>query len=126
MISGFENITSPLTKEELTLMEIIASNFARNYIGKTKAITGHVIVTRMKEKGYNITEPRLRKIMNHIRKTGIAPILSNSKGYWYSNSSLEIQEQVKSLKERSQAIMAAADGLINYTNKNFNQCKIGF
>lgn len=121
MIKGFEHITGPLSQDEKDLAILIVSNFKKNYVGKEKAISGKVIVQRMQKNGFEISEPRLRKIMNYIRQNSLAPILANSRGYWYSNNYFEIKEQVKSLRDRSKAIESAAEGLINYTRNNFHQ-----
>ena len=56
----------------------------------------------------------LRTIINWIRSEQKAPILSNSRGYWYSTDKLEIAATVVSLKLRGKSIIKAAEGLQNF------------
>lgn len=111
MITGFDTITAPLTESEKAMMLIIVSQMEKRYNSKGNFVTSEIIVNGMRKQGHKISGARLRKIMNHVRIHSIAPILANSNGYWFSNDANEIQEQIISLKERADAILAAGNGL---------------
>lgn len=115
MITNFENVTAPLTDDEMKIMEIIKVGLAKR--GKSQAIKGEDICSRInksKEK-YGIkkglTDARLRKITNYLRTNGILPVIATSKGYYCSYDVVEITAQIDSLMERANAIKASADGL---------------
>lgn len=116
MIKGFENITFELTNDEKLMVPVILKGF-ENHKGKQNAIKSSEIVNKMKSKGYKLNDSRLRKIVNYIRSTGIAPICSNSNGYWYSVSIQEIKDEIISLNQRANAIKSASNGLMYYVDR---------
>ena len=59
------------------------------------------------------TPIRLRKLVNHCRVNGLAPIMSSSNGYYYSTDQKNILAMAISLEERAKSIMAGATGLRN-------------
>ena len=61
-----------------------------------------------------ITEPRLRKLVNHIRVKGILPIIATSQGYYVSYDKQDILDQINSLTQRANSIINSANGLRNY------------
>lgn len=109
MITNFENITSQLTEDEKELVHIIIQGLS----GRTKdtPIKGAEICKKLNNKGYKITEARLRKITNFIRSESILPIIATSNGYYCSYDKDEIKKQIQSLIERADAIMLSANGL---------------
>lgn len=82
MINGFAQQTEPLNEYERdTLLPVICRGLA-NKVGEAKAITNTAITSAMKGAGYQLTEARLRKIINHIRVHGmIRWLIATSKGY---------------------------------------------
>lgn len=114
MVKNFEDITSELTKDELNLVKPIMHSFVKNHVGKENIINTKEIIRKMKESGYKINDSRLRKIVNYIRSNSIAPICSNSKGYWLSNNEIEIKEEILSLNQRASGIKKASEGLENF------------
>lgn len=123
MLTNFEHITQPLSRDEMSLVPVIIEGFL-NHKGIQNAIMSKEIVRKMKEKGYNITDVRLRKIVNHIRSKGLAPICSSSKGYWYSTVETEIMDEINSLTQRANAIMSAIKGLNEYRKNCFKPRQI--
>lgn len=113
MINGFATYTEPLTQYEKDLIPLILKGFSCHK-GKERVISSKEIVRKLKEKGYDVSGPRIRKIVNHIRANSMAPIVANAKGYWWSTSIQEIKDHVKSLQDRSGGIVSAANGLMNY------------
>ena len=109
MVTNFENITASLSDDEKQLVPIIIKGLSTKT--KDSAIKGTEICTKLNEKGFKITEARLRKITNFIRSEGILPIIATSNGYYISYDKQEISKQIQSLTERAEAIMSSANGL---------------
>lgn len=105
MINGFDELTQPLTDYERdTLLPVIAYGLSLK-IGKRAAITNGRICDALRSKGYKITEPRLRKIVNHIRTRGmVANLVATSKGYYVATTIEEMTDYIASLKARESAI----------------------
>ena len=74
MIPGHENITAPLTPDELNQVKPIINGFRINHVGKANMINSKEVVRKMKERGFKISGPRFRKIINYIRINSLAPI----------------------------------------------------
>ena len=106
--------TKPTTQNERI------EKFLISYIKKQKApIPAHQLLSiidsteirkLLKIEG-EILEPYIRQWISSIRRNSKCPILSNSRGYYYSSNKKDIQDQIYSLRLRAQAIMDAADGL---------------
>jgi len=115
MITTFEEHTSELTSEEMEILPIVVHGF-RNY-KKDNPIKAELIVTRMNEflavRGFKtrMSQPRLRKMVNYIRTNGIIPLIATSHGYFTSDCTETIAEQIKSLQERANSIQRCAEGL---------------
>ena len=61
-----------------------------------------------------VTGARLRKLVNFIRRHGLAPIISTSRGYYTSWDKQEILNQINSLNDRAEGILVAANGLKSF------------
>ena len=116
MITGFSKETGALSPDELKLSEIILNRFKTKYNDKKFAVKQAEIIKRMREKKFDITGPRLRKIFNYLRSNG-NPIIATSSGCYYSNDIDEILMQVESLRDRQRAL----DGPISGLEKLLNQ-----
>jgi hypothetical protein len=120
MITNFEGITSPLTEDEMKLIPYLVDGLKKR--DKNNAIKGEEICNRLQDFKKNIgisdkpklTDSRLRKMVNYIRINGLLPVGATSNGYFCITDRMEIEVQVKSLKQRAQAINAAADALNEY------------
>lgn len=101
MITLFEDITYELTEYETnTLLPIVVKGL-KTKNGKKNAITNKRICEALKNKGYKISEPRLRKIIHHIRvEQIIVGLCCNSKGYYVTDSLEELGKYVESLAQR--------------------------
>lgn len=102
-------LTASLSDEEIMLANVIIKGLENKT--KENAIKGSEICQRLNDKGYNISEARLRKITNMIRTNGKLPIIATSRGYYCSYDKEEIRKQIKSLMERAEAIINSANGL---------------
>ena len=80
MINGFEEQTEPLTEyEEQQLLPQIIRGLSLK-VGKENAVTNSAIVRGMKANlNLKTTEPRVRKIINHIRTNDLVPCLIATK-----------------------------------------------
>lgn len=116
MITNFEEITSELNPIENKLVPVIIKGLSTKT--KTNPVKAVDIVKGINDyllkinvTNYTFTESRLRKISNLIRCNGILPLIATSKGYYVSDDPQEIENQIKSLYERAESIMASANGL---------------
>lgn len=105
MIQGFEEQTEPLTDyEEGTLLPAMIRGL-RTKIGADAAITNKEMVSKLKEKGYNISDARVRKVINYIRMRQLVPgLVASSSGYYISNDPAEIRKYIESLRGRENAM----------------------
>lgn len=116
MITNFEEITCDLTKEEKKIIPVVIAKLKKHSV-KNPIKSFEIVKYIYKETGYKLGQPRFRKICNFIRSNGIIPIIATSKGYFVSRSKIQIQNQIQSLLERSDAIAIAAYGLHKFITK---------
>jgi len=111
MIDNFEFITYELTEQELGMVEPIMNGFKR--YTKQTPIKAADVVTRYNSytNTKDLSQPRLRKIVNFIRTNGLLPLIATSSGYYVSTDKEEIEKQIKSLIQRSNSILNCANGL---------------
>lgn len=98
MIKGFNSETAPLTEyEENVLLPLVLRGL--------NAVTNRTIVQRLNIAGYTVTEPRIRKLINHIRMTDLLPgLIATSGGYFLATSEAELLDYEQSLIGREDAI----------------------
>jgi len=111
MITNFETITRELDANEARLLPIVIAGM-KAHRGKDNAITGAEICKKT-----GLTEPRLRKIVNHIRQNAILPVIATSKGYYTADCVEDVLSQIQSLQDRIDAIKAAQDGLRKFVTQ---------
>lgn len=117
MLNGFQTQTEPLTDyERNTLLPVICRGL-KTKIGEARAITNTAITKAMKGAGYQLTEARLRKIINHIRINGmIRWLIATSKGYYIATSRQEMEDYIVSLRGREDAIRAVRESMEKQLN----------
>lgn len=77
----------------------------RTKIGVERCITNPEICRALKEKGYEVNEPRVRKIVFHIRFYNLVPkLIASSKGYWVATNKKEVETWIQSLQARISAL----------------------
>jgi hypothetical protein len=105
MIQGFDNETKPLTDYEMTrLMPIIIQGLQAKR-GIERSVTNKQMCDGLRRYGYQVSEPRIRKIINHIRCHGLViGLVSTSKGYYIATSRDELDTYIQSLIGREGAI----------------------
>jgi hypothetical protein len=117
MINNFEDFTEELSPDELKLVAPLMNGLrtkTKEHTIKAPEIVKAMNVYAEKNGLIKITEPRLRKLVNHIRLKGILPIIATSQGYYVSYDKQEVLDQIYSLTQRANSIMKSADGLRNF------------
>lgn len=105
MIKGFNSETAPLTEYEENVLLPLVLRGLKTKIGKENAVTNRTIVQRLNIAGYTVTEPRIRKLINHIRMTDLLPgLIASSCGYFLATSEAELLDYEQSLIGREDAI----------------------
>lgn len=105
MIKGFNSETAPLTEYEGNVLLPLVLRGLKTKIGKENAVTNRTIVQRLNIAGYTVTEPRIRKLINHIRMTDLLPgLIATSGGYFLATSEAELLDYEQSLIGREDAI----------------------
>ena len=103
MIQGFDRETAPLTDYERNTILPALCTILKNRIGCRSAITSKRMISLLE--GYKISEPRVRKIVNHIRNNDLVPcLIANSDGYYVAQSNEEMMTYEESLLGREEAI----------------------
>lgn len=109
MIQGFEDQTEELTQYEIEVLVPLMVKGLSTKIGYNNAITNSKIRSRLKDKEMNISDARIRKIINYIRVNKlIVNLLATSKGYFISNDPSEINKYKESLIARANSILNLA------------------
>lgn len=113
MINNFEKYTHELTDMEIKIIVPAIIRGLENKIGKKKAITNKQMIQGLKNISNIITTaPRIRKMIHHIRITGlIERLIATSKGYYISNNPEELILYIESLIQRSESINLIAKQL---------------
>lgn len=112
MINLFENITEELTdyEKEVILPVVIKGLETKN--GKQNAVTNKYIVGKLSIIGISTSSPRIRKIIHYIRvENKISRLIATSNGYYISNNIDELDNYIKSLKQRLNSIRSVKDSL---------------
>ena len=107
MIEGFTKQTEKLSDYEKEVLLPTMVKCLKRKVGKENAVTNAYMCDRMNEKGYEIGEARVRKIINHIRTNNLVPrLMASSCGYYVTNDKNELKSYIASLKGREDAIRA--------------------
>ena len=106
MITGFEELTEPLTEKEETVFLPPILQGLRAKIGREMAVTNKAIIQGLRvNRGIKISEARVRKIINHIRCNDLVPcLIATSEGYYIAQTEQELLDYEESLAGREDAI----------------------
>ena len=109
MINGFEKETAELNDyEKDTLLPLMVAGLTPR-IGVERAITNLQMREGLKSLDYNISDARIRKLINHIRVNRlVVNLISSSKGYYRTNDLEEVNNYVESLMQRASSIEEVA------------------
>lgn len=104
MLRGFERETAPLTDHE---REVLLPLFVKGLSGKfgeRHAVTNTQMRKGLRKAGYKVGDPRVRKIINHIRINGLVTcLIATSKGYYIAETEAEAVAYLESLDQRIEA-----------------------
>lgn len=125
MIETFEDITSPLSEDELRVLPYIVAGLERRK--NTNPVTSKEIVEAINgnlekyqvDRRFRMTGARLRKMINYLRVNSVLCVIATSDGYFTTDDPTTIEKNVRSLEERAGAIIAAADGLKRFLVPGF-------
>jgi uncharacterized protein YneF (UPF0154 family) len=111
MITGFEEITKDLSGLEKSQVAQLVK-LLHTAKGKKCALSNKQLQFMMLQYNHDVSEIRIRKMINFIRTKGlIINLLANSRGYWISTNNDEVLQYYKSLTERIEAIAEVRDHL---------------
>ncbi len=105
MIQGFTYETKPLSPSEKEDVVPAVVRMLQDRVGKHNSITNEEICEGLRSRGYKASNARMRKIINHIRITGLVKCLvATSNGYYIATSRQEVEEYLRGLESRECAI----------------------
>jgi len=113
MIDGFERETDDLSDYELkTVLPAIERGLWTKW-GRKSAVTNKEIVNGLAHNmGIKTTEPRVRKIINHIRNRGLVPcLIATSSGYYIAQNRKEMEDYIASLIGREESIRMVRESM---------------
>ena len=110
MITNFEEETKPLNDLEKNAATAIANRLMKFHVGVKQRVTGDRIASGMSYM-LPMNGARVRKIINYLRTVKGMLIMSDSKGYYIAENDEQIEECIRSQRERAKAILYVADCL---------------
>lgn len=110
MINGFEEQTEELTADEVKQAHLVAL-ILQGRIGVENALKNEELADMLYHQlMVQISPARMRKLINHIRRKQLVKnLIANSRGYYIAKNKEEIENYVKSLFQRMDAIKQVAD-----------------
>jgi hypothetical protein len=117
MLVGFEEHTQELTDFEKNLIPVFLKGFATKH-GKDNSVTNRQIVQKLKSAYPKISEVRVRKIINHIRKNNLIPgLVADSRGYYVTHDPEEVKRYIHSLAGRESEIRKVRECFYEYLSR---------
>lgn len=106
MIEGFEEETCELSDSEIDLAKQIAKAFIARGEGPDTAISSTQIIRLMAQRGFKITGPRLRKMIQYIRTKQLVKWLVSptNTGYFISKDPAIIKAYTDSMLKRENSM----------------------
>ena len=125
MITGFEELTEPLTEKEETVFLPPIVQGLRAKIGREMAVTNKSIIQGLRvNRGIKISEARVRKIINHIRCNDLVPcLIATSEGYYIAQTEQELLDYEESLEGREDAIREVRMSIRRQRMSKYNKNK---
>lgn len=112
MLEGFNEHTEPLTDYERNILLPVIAKCLSLRVGAKRAVRNKEIVSAMRKAHYELSEARLRKIINHIRCCGyVKCLVATSKGYYVATSPAEMESYITSLGGREGAIRTVREAM---------------
>lgn len=122
MIPGHEEQTHELTPYEIgTILPLVVKRM-KTKIGKEMAVTNPHVVKAFTDRGYKLSEPRFRKIIQHIRVNGLIPgLVSHGKGYFVATKKSDIEFNIRKLDKKINAEIITRDSLHHQMKEMFGK-----
>ncbi|MBR4828198.1 MAG: hypothetical protein IKZ92_00130 [Muribaculaceae bacterium] len=112
MLNGFEKQTEPLTDYEREILLPIVIQGLKIRVGESRAITNRKMTTNLTNKGYKVSDGRVRKLINHIRNNALVErLVATSKGYFVATDAKTLRDYIGTLKGRESAIRAMRESM---------------
>jgi hypothetical protein len=112
-ISLFKNILTELTDtEKEKFVPMLIDTLSGSHSGNR--MTGKSICSWFNNQGHNVSEIRLRKMINYIRVLNLIKghvIIGAGNGYFITDNPVVVQEQIESLQGRIDSMNAVIDSL---------------
>lgn len=110
MINGFEEHTEELTGDDIKHAHLVAL-ILQGRIGVENALKNEELSDMLYHQlMVQISPAKMRKLINHIRRRQLVKnLIANSRGYYIAKNKEEIENYVKSLFQRMDAIKEVAD-----------------
>jgi len=139
MITNFEEYTKELSENERDFILPILVKVLRARTSPDQVITNKEMVEKLWDiKKLKTSEPRVRKIINVIRMTGMAiGLIATGRGYYCTQSETELLNYIESLEQRIASIEVVKDQMhyhlrmmrnkqqtndVNSNNNGFVEC----
>jgi len=111
MIINWELYTHELTDQEKKIVPRVIQGIVKR-VGKQNAIKNAKMCQQLRIEGHLISGPRLRKILNFIRSTGIIRnIVATSDGYFIATTQKDLDDYRESINARVNAISRNLNGI---------------
>ncbi len=107
-----EYFTEDLSEHEATVIRDMVVEEMAGRSARSMAIGAARLAKLIRKRGEKVTTPRIKKIINLIRKTGLMPnIIEGYRGYHLAQSSAELKRYTSSLQARSLALFEVCTAL---------------
>lgn len=123
MIKNFERETSPLSDYERDELVPLVVQVLQHCKGKKFALSNKNFISRWGG-GYKLNPARFRKVVNHVRNKGlIKGLIATSKGYYIAQTRQELEDYIKSLQGREDAVKELRRSMAKQIKKLFPMTK---
>lgn len=128
MLTLFKNITQEMTiLEKDTRVQMLIALLKDSH--EQNRITGGQVCIWFKAQGHNVSEVRLRKMINYIRvKNMMAPavVIGAGNGYFITTDTNLIEQQIESIQGRMDSMNAFIDTMkAQLQTLKINKCNAG-
>lgn len=105
MIDRFPEQTAPLSQFEEEVLLPAVTEILGTRFGRKNQISNAEIRRTLNEWHIASSGPRIRKVINHIRRNGIIKfLLAGRHGYYIAEDLVDIEDYICSLRHREEAI----------------------
>lgn len=123
MIKGFEDVTAKISANEKEVYLPLVVEVLSHRVGCQKASTNKMIREYLHlEDSVIITETKMRKIISYIRQNHLVPcLIATNRGYYVAEEKQEMDDYLKSLQGRIDAIYASMKALEKQSTERFGK-----